>query len=350
MNILTINAGSSSIKFKIFRYHNKNKTTLLLSGQISQIKSVAAVLTLKGISGESIQELTLIPNNMYVSAIEQLYQNSKFSQINIDCIINKVAFGGEDYKDIVLLHSKTITALSQHNSEAPLHQPYNLIIAGYLMEMYPKIKHYACFDTGFHKTISQLNQMCTNTGKYTATNIQHYPYYGLSYSYIADRLSSLIDNKLAKGHFIIAHLGGGSSICGIKNGKSVVSTTGFSIVQGLPLLDDYNDMQDLISSKNDSSKLALKFYVASIASHMSSLITLLGGLNGIIFTGGVGMNSPEIRMLILERLEWLGISVNKKANNSNKLKISKKECHIKILVVPTDEEFAMVNQLIEHKL
>ena len=109
-------------------------------------------------------------------------------------------------------------------------------------------------------------------------------------------------------------------------------------------------MQDLSTNPDSQAVFAVEFYALQVASHITKLATLLGGMQGIIFTGGIGENNPRVRALVLDRLEWLGVSLNKKANNRNKLKISKKECQIKVLVVPTNEEMAMVNSLLEHKL
>lgn len=392
MNILTVNAGSSSIKFKIFRYLNKSRVSLLLQGQISQIKENPARLIIKNIVSDEVTkcELTLDASNVYLNAIQQLCLNPKFTQYTIDCVINRVVHGGNEYKDIVLLHHKTFEALSKYNELAPFHQPFNLLIAAHFLELYPKIKHYACFDTGFHQTMPMLNRAYAIPWKYTQDGVKRYGFHGLSYSYIADRLDSLVESKNAKGRWIIAHLGSGSSLCGIKNGKSVATTCGFSVLDGLamstrtgeldPAIPQYlkskyqlsgeeltnilyeesgllglsggvsSNIQDLSISSDKQAVFAVEFYALQVASHITKLATMLGGLQGIIFTGGIGENNSIVRSLVLEHLEWLGVSLNKKANNRNKLKISKKECQIKVLVVPTNEEMAMVNLLLEHKL
>lgn len=390
MNILTINAGSSSIKFKFYRYHNKNKITLLMSGQVSQIKTAYAILSIDQQSPEKSQKFDLLPSNPYLSAIDQLRQSPKFNSFSIDCVINRVAHGGDDYKDIILLHAKTISALGGFAVFAPLDQEYNLLIAQYFIDMYPNIKHYACFDTGFHQTASLVNKIYALPVDKAYDSIKSYGFHGLSHSYVAWRLSSLVDDKLARGRWIIAHLGSSSSLCGIKNGKCVVTSKGITSASGLPTpnysgeldpaligylkgkynLDDKKlnqllyeesglyglsggisgDMSILVANKDPQAKFAVEVYTSAVASSITKFATLLGGMQGIVFTGGIGENSPELRTMILEHLEWLDISVNKKANNGNKVKICKKNSPIKVLIVPTNEEFAMVNQFIEHKL
>jgi len=388
MNILTINAGSSSLKFKIFRYQIKGTATVLLQGQIANINQTKSELTLKNMLGGTVisQELTL-GTNPYQAAIEYLSKHPSFIKYNLGIVINRVVHGGDEYKDILLLHARTLVALSKYNELAPLHQPYNLLIAKHFMELYPKLKHYACFDTAFHQTMLPINRVYALPTKYAEAGIKRYGFHGLSYQYISSRLPSLVEHKLAKGCWIIAHLGSGSSICGIKNGKSVVTTMGFSVAEGLPMttrcgeldpaipmylaskyklseaqLNDIlyyqsgllglsnnisGDMLTLLKSDEAAAKFAIKFYCLHVASYITKLATALGGMHGIIFTGGIGENSSEVRALVVDYLEWLNISLSKKANKANKLRINKKECTVKVLVVPTNEELAMVNQFFE---
>lgn len=390
MNVLTVNAGSSSIKFKIFRNLPKYKVTVLLEAQISNIHGNKAVLAIKnGLNNSAMitQTLKLDVSDGYGSAIRQICQNPIFIQYEINTIINRVVHGGDEYKDIVLLHAKTLKALSKFNDLAPLHQPFNLQIAEYFMQMYPKIKHYACFDTAFHQTMPLINRVYAIPWQYEAAGVKRYGFHGLSYEYISNRLPALVDNKIAKNRWVIAHLGGGSSICGIKNAKSVATSMGFSAIDGVPmatrcgeldpaipgyLADKYkltdaelNDilynksgllglsnnisgnMEELIKSRDPQAKFAVEYYALQVASFISKIATLLGGLDGVIFTGGIGENSPQLRSQVIARLKWLGMDLSKKANNNNKLKIHKKDSLIKILVVPTNEELAMVNQLLE---
>ncbi|MFN7093973.1 MAG: acetate kinase, partial [Burkholderiales bacterium] len=196
-----------------------------------------------------------------------------------------------------------------------------------------------------------------------------------------------VEHKIAKGRWVIAHLGSGSSLCGIKNGKSVVTSMGFSVLEGVPmasrcgdldpaipmyLANKYklapdeisdvlyhksgllglsnnisNDMAVLVSSKEPVAKFAVEFFCLQVALYITKFATALGGIDGIVFTGGVGENSAPVRSLIIGWLGWLNISISKKANNAHKLKIHKKDCLVKILVVPTNEELAMVDQFLE---
>lgn len=388
MNILTMNAGSSSLKFKIFSLRSNFKTSLLLSGEITNITSAKQALTINNIvDNTKIQETLQLKDNVYKSAVEYLIAHSSFTVYSLNVVINRVVHGGDEYKDILLLHPRTINELAKFNPLAPLHQPFNLLIASNLLKCYPKLKHYAAFDTAFHQTMPKINRAYAIPWKYFTDGVKRYGFHGLSYQYISQILPNLVESKLARGRFIIAHLGGGSSICGIKNGKSVATTMGFSAAEGLPMAtrcgeldpaiplyleDKYKlteaaindlfyhqsglfglsnqisgDMQTLLASKDAQAKFAVEFFTLAVASYISKIATQLGGVKGIIFTGGIGENSPIIREMIVKHLDWLGIAINKKANKGNKLKFHKKDCKVKLMVVVSNEEQAMINQFIE---
>jgi acetate kinase len=341
MNILTINARLSSIKFKIFRYHNKNKTSLIVSAYLRIDKP--HTLTIKSLGAEYTESIDLDVDNLYISAINIILQNIKFNQYAIDCTISKIAHGGEEYTDIILLHSKTLDVLSKYNNLFPQIQPYNILVAQYFLDMFPKIKHYACFDNSFHHTVPKINRILPDN----PDGIKGYGVHGLSAAYLTQRLNFLVDSKLAKGYWVLVHLGITSSICGIKKSKSLVT---HSIAAPSGIFLSIADGVDIHEEAYKESKFLFETYALSVASKISMTATHLGGVDGIVFTGNISENSPEIRKLILDRLQWLGAIINKKANNNNKLKISDKDSDITVLLVPTNEGVTMVNQLIEHKL
>ena len=322
MNILNINAGTSSIKIKVYRFHNKNKVTLIFS-----------------------ERLSINNPNSYMTVIDELFQNPQFVEIEINCVINRIAYGGKHYREIVLLHEKTLNALGQFNELVPHIQPKNILIARHFCALFPKIKHYACFDTGFHHTITKMN--------YDFHHDEIYGFHGLSYSYINSRLSAMVDHKSAKANWIIVHLGSSSSVCAVKNSKSVACRGLDGVGNGLLLKLSSgisSDMQTLLASDKEEAKFAIEYYANLAATKVTQMATLSGGLHGIVFTGGIGENSPVIRALVADKLSWLGVELNKKSNNNNKLRINKKESPISVLVVPTNEGLAMVSQLIDYKL
>lgn len=387
MNILTINAGSSSIKFKIFALGKNSKLNVLLSGQITELGSKSPTLNMYNlIKNVSIKEELKLGRNYYADAIRYLFAHKKFNQFNPNIVINRVVHGGSDYKGITLLHQKTLIHLSMYNQLAPLHQPYNLLIAEFLMQSIPKAKHYACFDTAFHQTMPLINKVYAIPWQYTESGVRRYGFHGLSYQYLASRLDAVIDYKLARQRWVMAHLGSGSSVCALKNKKSVATSMGFSVAEGLPMatrcgeLDPQiptylihkfkltesqvndilyhksgllglsngfsSDMKTLSLSSDKQARFAVEFYCLQVASYIAKLATINGGIDGLIFSGGIGENSALIRDKIVDSLAWMGLALSKKANNSNKIKIHKKISKIPILVLPTDEEQSMVNEFL----
>jgi acetate kinase len=387
MNILTLNVGSSSIKFKIFAC--QKRPIVILSGQITGIYSATAKLVIQNLlKNTEIQEnLSNLGENYYEAAINYLLQHKKFNQFHPHVVINHVVYGGSDYTGITLLHKKTLESLGRYNDIAPLHQPFSLLVADILMRVMPKAKHYASFDTVFHRTIPQINSTYAIPWEYTELGLTKCGVHGLSYKYLVSRLDSVVDNKIARQKWVMAHLGVSSSICVLKNKKSVAVSSGSSMAGGVfgstscGDIDHYvphylmnkfklsaskvndilcfqsgllglsnqisGDVGALLLSHDKHAKFAIDFYALQIASQIAKLATFNGGIDGIIFTGGVGENSPIIRLKILEHLEWLAVSFSKKANNQNKIKIHKKCSKVLVLVIKSDEEQAMVDEFIE---
>ena len=339
MNILTINARLSSIKFKIFRYHNKHKVNLLVSAHIRLTDK--PFLTISTESSEYSEELQLKGDNKHFNAIDQIFQNPKISRYTIDCTVSKIAYGGEDYVDIILLHPKTLANLSKYNDLLPDIQSYNISVAEYFLKHFSKIKHYACFDNGFHQTIPAINR------RLQKNDALSYGVHGLSSAYLAKNLGRYVDNKLVKGDWVIAHLGSTGSICGIKKGKSWVAD---SIKGADGILASIADGVEISKKQYEESRAVVESYALSVAIGISMAATSLNGIDGIILTGNISENSPQIRKLILDNLTWMGCIINKKANNNKKLKISDKNSEITVLLVSTNEGYTLVNQLIEHKL
>jgi len=334
----------------------------------------------------SLKEDLALGQDCYAEAIKYLFAHKKFNQFSLNVVINRVVHGGSEYKGITLLHPKTLTHLASYNELAPLHQPYNLLIADFLMQRMPKVRHYACFDTAFHQSMLLINRVYAIPWQYTESGIKRYGFHGLSYQYLVSRLDAVVDHKLARQKWVMAHLGSGSSVCAIKNKKSVVTSMGFSVAEGIPMatrcgeLDPQiptylmgkfklteaevndvlyhksgmlglsnglsSDMKILTLSTDKQAKFAVEFYCLQVASYITKLATLNGGIDGLVFSGGIGENSAIVRAKIVDSLSWLGLSISKKANTSNKIKIHKKVSKVPILVIPTDEELSMVNEFL----
>ena len=334
MNILTVNIGDFGVKFTIWRNFSKHKVTIRLEAQISDFAKTQALLKIKTYANKvtiTNQTLKFDPENAYCSATKQLYHNEIFNQYNIDAVIIKIVDGFDEYKEITLLHANTLNNLHKFSKVAPQHQAESLKIAEYFMRHYPKSKHYACFDTSFHKTIPLINQVFAVPGQREAVGARRHGMHGLAYQYISQRLKELED-KLAKKCVIIVCMDGDSSVCGIKRGKSFAASGGLG------------NIEKLLESKDEKAKFAMEYCALQIAMEIAKIATLLGGMAGIVFSGKSAETNPKIRALIIGNLKWLGLALNKKSNNRNKFRIHKDGSLIKIMLIAANEELAMLNQ------
>lgn len=387
MHILTINAGSSSLKIKLFQLtKSKNEPLLLLSGIINNLFSSQSNFNLYNSSGKSIfcQHCNL-NSEPYLNALELVLDCSEFKQFKLDAVIHRIVHGGDIYSDIVQLDDAIISKLTKFNDFAPLHQPYSLLIVNELRKNLPPLPHYACFDTAFHQTIPLINRIYAIPWHYTQAGIKKYGFHGLSYNYISSALVNIVGDQHASAQWIIAHLGSGSSLCAIKNGKSVATTMGFSCLDGLPMMtrcgeldaqiplflqQEYmlspvevlhilnnesglygicqsKDMQEILDNNTPQAKLAVELYCKYVASNIAKLAVDLGGLAGIVFTGGIGENSNVIREKICTSLQWLFVlKIDSDKNINNQVMIQAKKSKIQVLVMQTDEELLMVSQFV----
>lgn len=386
MNILTLNAGSSSLKFKVFRLNLKTRDIeLILSGGVYELSSLNSTFLVKDANSKVlIKESHNLQANAYTSALELILYSSELKQYKLEACIHRIVHGGDIFKDITLLSSEVMEQLSIFNEFAPLHQPYNLLIVEEVKRLFPSLPNYGCFDTAFHQTIPEINRIYAIPWQYTQDRVKKYGFHGLSYSYINSCLKNIVGEQLAKEKWIIAHLGSGSSLCAINQGQSVATTMGFSPLDGLPMLtrcgevdpyfslylqNKYNltsseilevlnkksglygicgfkDMQDILASNSHLSKLALDYYCMQVASHIAKLSINLGGLLGIVFTGGVGENSSIIRQKICLNLQFLGVELDEQQNILHNAIINSINSKVEILVINTNEELAMVRQYI----
>jgi acetate kinase len=259
---------------------------------------------------------------------------------------------------------------------APLHQPNNLAPIRAVRERQPHLLQVACFDTAFHRGHPEVADRYALPEQFYAEGVRRYGFHGLSYEYIADRLPEVAPD-IARGRVVVAHLGSGASMCAISAGKSVECTLGFTALDGLPMgtrpgqLDPgvvlylmsekgmsakeierllynecglkglsgiSNDVRDLLESSDPRAKRALDYFVHRIALSAGMLAAAMGGVDGFVFTAGIGENAPAIRAAVAQRLAWLGLELDPVANEKGKTRISRQGSRIACYVIPTDEE------------
>ena len=375
--ILVVNAGSSSIKFQLFSLDARDKLGRLLKGQIEGI-GVHPRLTAKGGNGLAIEEAW--PAQEVASVPQALDKLVAFLRARLGklptAIGHRVVHGGPDYSEPVVIDDAVLERLEALSPLAPLHQPNNLAPIRAVRVRQPELLQVACFDTAFHRGHPEVADRYALPESFYAEGVRRYGFHGLSYEYIASRLPEIAPN-IARGRVVVAHLGSGASMCAISAGKSMESTLGFTALDGLPMgtrpgqLDPgiviylmeekrmsakeierflynecglkglsgiSNDVRDLLASKDLRAKLALDHFVYRISLYAGMLASAMGGIDGFVFTAGIGENAPAIREAVAERLAWLGLDFDPQANAGGKSLISRAGSRLACYVIPTDEE------------
>jgi acetate kinase len=376
--ILVVNAGSSSIKFQLFSVAAHDQLRRRLKGQIEGI-GVRPRLVAKGTEPEeSIDESW--PAGEVANAPAALDKLIAFLRARIGklptAIGHRVVHGGPDYSEPTVIDEGVLDRLEAFSPLAPLHQPNNLAPIRAVRARQPHLLQVACFDTAFHRGHPEVADRYALPENLYAEGVRRYGFHGLSYEYIAGRLPQVAP-EIAKGRVIVAHLGSGASMCAVSGGKSIESTLGFTALDGLPMgtrpgqLDPgivlylmsekgmsakdiecflynecglkglsgiSNDVRELLKSSDPSAKRALDYFVYRIALSTGMLAAAMNGIDGFVFTAGIGENAPAIREAVAKRLAWLGLDLEPKANADGATRISRKRSRVACYVIPTDEE------------
>lgn len=374
--ILTVNAGSSSIKFSVFITHG-NDLELQQSGQLEGLYT-SPRFRAKDAHGKVVSEKSW-GNGVdlgHEGALEHLrfYLREHFAGSTLQAVGHRVGHGGLQYSQPVRVTPQVLANLEKLIPLAPLHQPHNLKPIRLLMERMPLVPQIAVFDTAFHRTNLPLARMYALPKALTDEGVQRYGFHGISYEYIA---SVLPDYDARADKTIVLHLGNGSSMCAIAGGKSVTSTMGFSALEGLPmgtrcgaldpgvliyLLDQKkldvralekllyqqsgllgvsgisSDVRTLLTSDKPGAWTALALFVYRIGRELGSLAAALGGLDTIVFTAGIGENAAPIRERVCRDAAWLGVDLDPQANAIGGPRISTLQSAVTVWVIPTNEE------------
>jgi acetate kinase len=375
--ILVVNAGSSSIKFQLFSLYARDQLNRLLKGQIEGI-GVHPKLTANETDGQPVEEPWSAQEVTSVSqALDKLvgFLRARLGQLPT-AIGHRVVHGGPDYSEPVVIDDTVLAQLDTFSPLAPLHQPNNLAPIRAVRARQPQLLQVACFDTAFHRGHPAVADRYALPESLYAEGVRRYGFHGLSYEYIANRLPEVAPNS-ASGRVVVAHLGSGASMCAILAGKSVESTLGFTALDGLPMgtrpgqLDPgivlylmeekrmnakdierflynecglkglsgiSNDVRELLASKDPRAKLALDHFVYRISLYAGMLAAAMAGIDGFVFTAGIGENAPAIREAVAKRLAWLGLDFDSEANAGAKPLISRLGSRVACYVIPTDEE------------
>jgi len=376
--ILVLNAGSSSIKFSVFVEHATN-LDLLMKGQIEGLYT-APKFSASDHAGAALgsRQWDAGTNLGHGGAIEYLIEFLRGHRGDHELMAmgHRVVHGGVRFSAPTRVTADGIESLAELVPLAPLHQPHNLSPIRIVAERMPKLPQVACFDTAFHHAQPDVAQAFALPPAITDRGVRRYGFHGLSYEYIASALPA-VDKTAAAGRTVVAHLGNGASMCAIKAGRSMASTMGFTAVDGLPmgtrsgaldpgvvlyLMDEMkmdaraiekllyqqsgllgvsgisSDMRALLQSSEPRAKLAIDLFVYRIGRELGSLAAAIGGLDALVFTGGIGEKSSVIRERVCRDAAWLGIEFDAAGNASNGPAISTAQSRVKAWVMPTNEE------------
>ncbi|HSE41398.1 MAG TPA: acetate/propionate family kinase [Acidobacteriota bacterium] len=375
---LVLNAGSSSLKFCVFQRPKGERWQLAARGQIEGI-GTSPRLSVKDGAGAQLAEQKLDPEIRDGSkAIDALatWLRSKYGGSRVLGVGHRVVHGGAQFTGPTIVTEQVLEDLRKLIPLAPLHQPYNLAAIEAAAERLPEVPQVACFDTSFHRGHAEVADVVPLPREICKDGLQRYGFHGLSYEYIASVLPEVAP-EIADKRIIVAHLGSGASLCAMKDRKSVDSTLGFTALDGLCMgtrpgaLDPgvvlylfqnlklsakevegilykksgllgisgiSNDMRDLLGKNEPAAQLAVDYFIFRIAKEIGALTAVLGGLDAIVFTAGIGENSSEIRRRICESSAWLGVELDQEANNRKSTRISRDGSKVSAWVIPTNEE------------
>jgi acetate kinase len=375
---LVLNAGSSSLKFCVFQRPNGERWRLEARGQIEGI-GTSPRLSVKGADGAKLADEELRASvRDGRDAIDALavWLKSKYGGARVLGVGHRVVHGGARFTAPVVVTKAVLDQLRHLVPLAPLHQPHNLAAIEAATERLPGVPQVACFDTSFHRSHAAVADVVPLPRELCIGGLQRYGFHGLSYEYIASVLPDVAP-EIANGKIIVAHLGSGASMCALNNRKSVDTTMGFTAVDGLCMgtrpgaLDPgivlylfqqlglsvkevetilykqsgllgmsgiSNDMRDLLGRQQPEAKLAVDFFIFRAAKEIGALAAVLGGIDALVFTAGIGENSPEIRRRICAASAWLGIEIDAAANEGKSARISTAQSKVSVWVIPTNEE------------
>jgi acetate kinase len=376
--IVVLNAGSSSIKFSVFRL-DAESPALVLRGQIEGLYTAARFVA-KDPAGATTATRTWDGEGPlgHDGAIRFLldYLHGELAGYRVRAVGHRVVHGGTDYDRPVRLDSTLVEHLERFIPLAPLHQPHNLAAIRALLVRAPQLPQVACFDTSFHRRMPTVAQAFALPPAITDRGVRRYGFHGLSYEYIAATLPQL-DAAAARGRVVVAHLGNGASMCAIDNGRSVASTMGFTAVEGLPmgtrsgsldpgvllyLMDELkmdvraiekliyqqsgllgvsgvsSDMRTLLASDDPRAAFAVELFCYRIHRELGSLAAALGGIDALVFTGGIGEHAAPVRARVLQLAAWLGIEADAAANATQGPRLTMPGSRTRAWVIPTDEE------------
>jgi len=388
--IMAVNAGSSSLKFKLFEMPSE---TVLTEGVVERIGKEDAIYTIK-VNGQKQKQI--MPIEDHAKAVKILLDDLVNKGIvksldEINGVGHRVVQGGSYFSDSALINDEVIAKIDELSSLAPLHNPANLTGINAFMKVLPNVPHVAVFDTSFHQTMDKEAYMYAIPYEwYEKYKIRKYGFHGTSHKYVSLKASEVMGKDIKDLNLITCHIGNGASIAAIKGGKCVDTSMGLTPLEGIPMgtrsgdidpaiidfvckkenltaaevinilnnksgylgvsgiSNDSRDLEEAMEQGNERAKLALDLQFKRIADYIGAYFLRLGRVDAIIFTAGIGENSSHTRKEILKRVNALGVEVDEEANNTRgEIKeISTKDSKVKAFIIPTNEELMIARDTV----
>jgi len=386
--ILVLNSGSSSLKYQLFNVDGENYD-VVAKGVADRIGINGSFVEIKFPNGEKRKREVALPthNEAINEVISELLNGALTSMAEIDAVGHRVVQGGDIFKNSVLVTDSVIDQIENLAELAPLHNHAHVLGIKAVQKLLPDIPQTVVFDTAFHQTMPKEAYLyALPLEQYTKYKIRRYGFHGTSHAYVSAKAAELIGKK---GKIITCHLGNGASISAIDNGKCLDTSMGFTPLAGLVMgtrcgdIDPYiplyicksqnktpDEVNEILNKKSGMYGLcgysdnrdvetlygveekatdAMNAYIHSIIRFIGSYIAVLGGVDAIVFTAGIGENGSLVRKLVLERLSYLGITLNEEANNrrGNIEEISTADSKVRVFVIPTDEEYMIAKDTMQ---
>ncbi|MEM9756752.1 MAG: acetate/propionate family kinase [Pseudomonadota bacterium] len=371
-HLLTLNAGSSSLKFGLFTA----AADVVMGGQVDRIGG-AARLVLQDASGGDLAAMDLEAGD-HAAALAAVLNAvaDRYPLADIVAVGHRVVHGGLNHAAPILLDDDALADLARLTPFAPLHQPHNLAGVAAARAAFPDAVQIACFDTAFHRRHPFVNDTFALPRRYYEAGVRRYGFHGLSYDFVTAQLAREAPT-LHAGRVVIAHLGNGASMCAVRGGQSIASSMGFSALDGLPmgtrsgqvdpgvllyLMDQEglstqavaellykksgllglsglsHDMRVLLASDTTEAAQAIDYFCFRIRRELGGLAAALEGLDAVVFTGGIGENAAPIRERVCRGMGWLGIELDPRRNAAGARVISTDLSRVHVMVIPTNEE------------
>lgn len=381
--VLVLNSGSSSIKFGLFEL-SRTEPQLLGKGVLDEQEARPRLVVHDGVGNVLFEKRRPASDrdggHLFADVLE--WSESHRSGGKLRAVGHRVVHGGADHAGPVRLTDEIVAALEALTPLAPLHQPRCLSPIRAIRSLRPDLIQIACFDTAFHHGLAPPASRFAIPRRFEETGIRRYGFHGLSFEYIARRLSAM-SPELAARRIVVAHLGNGASLCAMREGRSVDTTMSLTPLDGLVMgtrcgtidpgvllylqqsrglsVDEVQhllyhesgllgvsgisaDMRTLLASRDAAAAEAIDLFTFRVSQQVAMMATALGGLDCLVFTGGIGEHSSEIRGQVCERLRWLGLALDVSSNAAGKGRISAEASAVEVFVLPTNEEMMIAQQ------